>query len=297
MELVWLHDSTCYDPALVGGKVVNLSRLAKMHAVPPGFCLTTAAYARWAVDPDHSRAPNLSRLLATAYDVLAGSCQVDSLRVAVRSSAVDEDGQTASFAGQYESYLNVMGQEAVLEAVSRCWASAQSARVQAYRSQQDRPHGHLPLAVLVQQLVMADLSAVVFSANPVTGDRNEIVINTNWGLGESIVSGRVTPDTYVMRKSDRSIKTRQIADKERMTVLAPNGTRDVALLRTMRHQPTITDGQAIEMAQLALTLERTMGWPVDIECAYQAEKLYVLQCRPITTPMHHATRASLQAPS
>jgi pyruvate,water dikinase len=138
------------------------------------------------------------------------------------------------------------------------------------------------MAVLVQQLIPADVSTVVFSANPVTGDGGEIVINANWGLGESIVGGRVMPDTYVVCKLDLSIHLRQVAKKERMTVPATGGTREVAVPRWLRTQPVLSDAQILETARLALALEASMGVPVDVECAYRDEMLYLLQCRPIT---------------
>jgi phosphoenolpyruvate synthase/pyruvate phosphate dikinase len=139
------------------------------------------------------------------------------------------------------------------------------------------------LAVLVQLLVPADASAVVFSANPVTGSRDEVLINASWGLGESIVSGTVTPDTYVIRKSDLAVVSRDIGDKHRMTVLAPRGTQEVAIPRRQQRSPSIDDDQVVELARLGIALEATMGWPVDIECAYRGRELYLLQCRPITT--------------
>jgi pyruvate,water dikinase len=137
--------------------------------------------------------------------------------------------------------------------------------------------------VLVQQLVPADASAVVFSANPVTGGRDEVLINASWGLGESIASGTVTPDTYVIRKSDLAIVSRDIAEKRRMTVLACEGTHEVPVPRRFQKSPTIDDSQVAELARLSMALETAMGWPVDIECAYRGRDLYLLQCRPITT--------------
>jgi pyruvate,water dikinase len=139
------------------------------------------------------------------------------------------------------------------------------------------------LAVLVQQLVPADAAAVVFSANPVTGNHNEVLINATWGLGESLVGGTVTPDTYVIRKSDLAVVSRDIAEKRRMTVLAHEGTQEVAVPRTQQRSASIDHGQVLELARLSMALESAMGWPVDIECAYRDRDLYLLQCRPITT--------------
>ena len=136
--------------------------------------------------------------------------------------------------------------------------------------------------MLVQQLVPADASAVVFSANPVTGCDEEVMINASWGLGESLVSGTVTPDTYIVRKADLAIGCRAIADKRRMTVLAQQGTHEVPVPLKRQRVPSIDDGQVAELARLSMALETAMGWPVDIECAYRGRDLYLLQCRPIT---------------
>ncbi|HEU0294764.1 MAG TPA: PEP/pyruvate-binding domain-containing protein, partial [Anaerolineales bacterium] len=170
-----------------------------------------------------------------------------------------------------------------LQAVTRCWESARSERALEYRRQQGLSLERPQIAVLVQQLVPADVSAVVFSANPITGNRDEVVINASWGLGESIVGGTVTPDTFVVCKPDLAVTSQSLADKERMTVSIPGGTREVDVPRFLRSEACLSDEQLIEVAQLALSLEATMGYPVDVECAYAGGKLYLLQCRPITT--------------
>jgi len=139
------------------------------------------------------------------------------------------------------------------------------------------------LAVLVQQLVAADVASVVFSNNPVTSRSDEVVINASWGLGESIVGGTVTPDTYVVAKTDFTVRSRCIGEKQRMTVPVPGGTREVDVPRLLRAVPVLDDAQAAAMARLACSLEDAMGWPVDIECAYREGQIYLLQCRPITT--------------
>jgi pyruvate,water dikinase len=277
MNLLWLGDPKSFDVALVGGKTANLSRLARMyHRVPDGFCLPVTVMDE--VHPLDLR----NEIIASISDLMA--CHsLPELVVAVRSSAVDEDGAGASFAGQHETYLNIVGADAILQAVTRCWDSAYSERALEYRRQQGLAVERVRLAVLVQQLVASDVSAVVFSANPVTGNLDEVLINASWGLGESIVGGTVTPDTFVVRKSDLAVTNRVIADKQHMTVSTPGGTREVDVPRFLRQQASLSDEQAREMAQLALTLETTMGYAVDVECAYAGGQLYLLQCRPITT--------------
>ena len=279
MNLLWLGDPKSFDVALVGGKAAHLSRLARMcHRVPDGFCIPVTLM-------DEAHPLDLrNEIIASISDLIA--CHgLSELVVAVRSSAVDEDGAGASFAGQHETYLNIVGADAIIEAIARCRESARSERALEYRRKQGLSVERLQLAVLVQQLVASDVSAVVFSANPITGSRDEIMINASWGLGESIVGGTVTPDTFVVRKSDLAITSQTIADKQHMTVSAsaPGGTHEVEVPRFLRKETSLNDEQVVEMAKLALTLEATMEHPVDIECAYAGGELYLLQCRPITT--------------
>jgi pyruvate,water dikinase len=282
MEILWLGSPDCHDANRTGAKAANLSRLMASYRIPPGFCVSAEAHARWA-EMAGGIPPALYNALASAYHRLAEICGVANPSVAVRSSAVDEDEARRSFAGQHETYLNVVGIDAVAAAVVRCWASVRTARAVAYRRRQGLSDEGARLAVLVQQLVPADASAIVFSANPVTGSRDEVVINAVWGLGESIASGTVTPDTYVVCKSDLAIASRIVAEKGRATVLAYTGSHEVPVPRRRQRVPSIDDGQVVELARLGVALEFTMGWPVDIECSYRGGELYVVQCRPITT--------------
>ena len=278
MEIAWLGDPAAHEPALVGGKAASLSRLAAAHRVPPGFALTSKALALAAPDLARGEVPaSLHEQIDAAYESLGRP------PVAVRSSAVDEDGDAHSFAGQHETFLNIRGTDAIAEAVVLCFASAFTQRALDYRLHVGLAVEHIGLAVLIQELVAADVSAVVFSANPVNGDRDEIVINAGYGLGESIVGGTTTPDTFVVGKDDLQIRAKTVGEKRLMTVLAPGGTKELetpALLRTL---PCITDDQAVEMAALACRLEDAMDAPVDVECALHADVLYLLQARPITT--------------
>jgi pyruvate,water dikinase len=283
----WLGEPGADDLELVGGKAANLSRLAAGQPVPPGFTLITQAFedARAAAaDGESLRVSEpLRRTIAAAYAELCRRAGDVVASVAVRSSAADEDGAGASFAGQHETYLNVVGVEAVVAAVERCWASALSERALAYRRQHGLSTAGIRLAVLVQLLVPADVAGVAFSANPLRGGRDEIVVNASWGLGESVVGGTVTPDMFVIDKSDLAILRREPADKARMTVLAPGGTTEVDVPRLLRRRPTLNDSQLAALARLALDLEVRMGWAVDVEFAFRADRLFLLQCRPITT--------------
>ena len=276
-NLLWLGDPKSFDATLVGGKAANLSRLARQYyRVPDGFSIPATVM-------NESHPSDLRSEITSAVSDLMACQNLSSLVTAVRSSAVDEDGATASFAGQHETYLNIVGAEAIVEAITRVWDSARSERALEYRRQQGLSVEHPQLAVLVQQLVAADVAAVAFSANPITRDHAEIMINASWGLGESIVAGTVTPDTFIVRKSDWAVTSQVIADKQRMTVSSPVGTHEVDVPRFLRQAACLDGQQVVEIARLAQTLESTMERPVDVECAYAGGALYLLQCRPITT--------------
>jgi phosphoenolpyruvate synthase/pyruvate phosphate dikinase len=293
--IAWLGEPDCHATLLTGGKAANLSRLAAAYRVPPGFCLTATAY-----DAAHGAhgggaladggAPaipgDMRDALHDAYARLAERCGVSRPAVAVRSSAIDEDGAGASFAGQHETILNVVGEDALLAAVARCWRSLHAAGALAYRAERGLTTEGIRLAVLVQQLVHAEAAGVLFTANPVSGNRAEALLTTNYGLGESIVGGLVTPDTYVIQKGGPAgprIASLEIGDKETMTVSFEGGTREVSVPAALRVRPAVTAEQALDAVGIGVQLEREMGYPVDVELAWQDGRLYLLQCRPITT--------------
>jgi pyruvate,water dikinase len=251
--------------------------LASRYNVPHGFAIP-------ALSAHINELPaQLVSWIHDGYQRLGARRSHAELPVAVRSSALDEDGSGASFAGQHDTYLNIRGRDAVLDAVHRCLRSALNAEALAYRTQKSLGTDDVQMAVLVQELVPADVAAVAFSVNPVTGNRSEMMINANWGLGESIVGGTATPDTFIVARDGCEVTWREVARKERMTVLADLGTAEVAVAAERQSTPCLDDAQIAEIARLASTLEAAMGWPVDIECAFADNVLYLLQCRPITT--------------
>lgn len=243
--------------------------------MPLGFCLPAGALAG---DPSDDA---IAATVAVAYRTLGERCAEAEPSVAVRSSGIDEDSAGSSFAGQHDTILDVRGARAVAAAVVAVRDSARSERARAYRTGQGLI-GDSPIAVLVQQLVPADTSIVAFSVDPVRGDRERVMVNASFGLGESIVSGTVTPDTYVVRRSDRQIVERSIGSKERMTVAAPHGVRNVAVPTLLRGAAALSDDEVLAVATLALDLERELDHPVDIEAAFAGGELYLLQCRPVT---------------
>ncbi len=277
MAVHWLGDPECHVTAHVGGKAASLSQLARDFEVPGGFAIPAVT-----VPVAEAVAEALASEVAEAYGDLARRAGLADLPVAVRSSAVDEDGAQASFAGQHDTFLNVRGSDAVFDAVRRCWASAHSEVALQYREMSGLSADDIQIAVLVQELVEAEVAGVAFSANPVTGNRDEVMITTSWGLGESVVSGMVTPDMFVVHKQTQAV-TSELGAKERMTALLDDGTHEVPVPPEQQRQLTLTEDQAREVAALAHNLEESMGHPVDIECAYREGQLYLLQCRPITT--------------
>lgn len=269
MELHWLGSPQSQQPARVGGKAAQLGRLARRYPVPPGFCLPAQARPGW------------EAAVRQAYQALSQHCGQPDLPVAVRSSAVDEDGQSASFAGMHESYLNVCGAGALIEAIKRCLASAANERARSYRKAQGLPPASA-VAVLVQQFIHADLSCVVFSADPLSGDRSQILINAVWGLGESLVGGEVTPDLYRLKKAGLALVQQQIAPKTQMSIPCQAGTMLVNTPRSLQREAALRPDQVHALGALACLLEKRQGWAVDLECSFHNERLYLLQCRPIT---------------
>ena len=276
MTIHWLGSEACHDAARVGAKAANLSRLSTVARVPAGFALPDLPAAIEALPV------GLEDEVRSAYRELGTRVGEEAPAVAVRSSALDEDGAAASFAGQHATYLNIRGEDAVLAAIVRCCASARSEGALAYRATHALDAEEIRVAVLVQQLVPSDAAGVAFSANPVTGERDEVVINASWGLGESVVSGLVTPDMYVVDAAGQLL-VREIASKATMTRRTDEGVEQADVPGAQQDEPSLADAQVLDIARLARTLEAEMGWPVDIEFAVAHDVLYLLQCRPITT--------------
>jgi pyruvate,water dikinase len=219
---------------------------------------------------------------SVAGEPFFGSLERPAKPVAVRSSATAEDLPDASFAGQQDTYLNIRGPEAVLDAVRRCWASLWTARAIGYRARQGIDPDSVALAVVVQELVAAEAAGILFTANPLNGKRSEAVINAAWGLGEAIVGGMVTPDTLTVEKSTGRLLDRQTADKQVMTVRTESGTEEQPVPVEKRQQPVLSDAQAAELAKLGAQIEQQYGMPMDIEWAWVNSSFYILQARPIT---------------
>src|SRR5262249_27259130 len=198
------------------------------------------------------------------------------------SSATAEDLPEMSFAGQQETYLNMHGEAMVLDAVKRCWASLWTARAIGYRARQGIAQEDVSLAVVVQELVPAEASRILFTANPLTGARDQVMINAAWGLGEAIVGGQVTPDTVVVDKVSGAIAKQEITEKDVMTVRTFEGTSEEPVPADQRTRAALSPAQAAELAGIGVQIEDLYGQPMDIEWALHDGHISVVQARPIT---------------
>lgn len=292
-------DDVAADLATVGGKGASLARLAAAGLpVPGGFHVTTAAYREFVAAGGLAEqirtalagsAEDAAAAIGTAFAGCAVPSRVaEAVRaalpagpVAVRSSATAEDLPTASFAGQHDTFLNVRGPDAVLDAIRRCWASLWTARAIEYRAHNAVPVAGVALAVVVQELVPADAAGVLFTADPLTGDRSTLVINAAWGLGEAVVGGRVTPDTYVVARGGAE-RSRQVDDKAVRTVPVDGGTREEPVPASLRRAPVLDAARAAELAGLGERIEDLYGVPMDVEWTLHDGRLAIVQARPVT---------------
>lgn len=294
----------------VGGKGMSLARLVRSGLpVPGGFHITTDAYRLFVkengiqlrilealrtmdqsdpetLEPIAQRIsgfftggripPELAGAISEAYEPW------QAIPVAVRSSATAEDLPEASFAGQQDTYLNIRGTQAVLEAIQKCWASLWTARAIAYRARYSIALEDVALAVVVQELVFAEAAGVMFTANPVTGKRDELLITAAWGLGEAVVSGAVTPDTLTVEKATGQTLRRETAAKQVMTVRTAAGTEEQPVADDRKNVSVLSDEQVRQLAGYGTRIETLYGIPMDIEWALVGGKFSILQARPIT---------------
>ena len=310
----------------VGGKGASLARLvANGLPVPDGFHVTTAAYWKFVIENDlqpgvlaaleavdvaqpatldaasqtigelfagAQTPPDVASAIALAYASLAGTSPV----VAVRSSATAEDLPDLSFAGQQDTYLNVEGYGAVLEAVKRCWASLWTARAIGYRARHGIGPGGLSLAAVVQLLVPAEAAGILFTANPVTGRRDQAVLSAAWGLGEAVVGGMVTPDALTVDKASGVVVERVTADKQVMTARINGGTEEQPVPEALRRAPVLDQRAAAELVGLAVQIEEQYGMPMDIEWALADGVFAIVQARPITALPEEPVAPELELP-
>jgi len=298
--------------ALAGGKGAHLGELSRIEGirVPAGFCVTTDAFRRimttapWIddqlarlsrLDPDDRQA--IGTLSAEIRRTLEGIAIPDDLAAAitrsvtglggqaayaVRSSATAEDLPTASFAGQQDTYLNVVGLAAILQHISRCWASLFTERAVTYRLRNGFGHRKVHMAVVVQQMLFPRAAGILFTADPVTSNRKVVSIEASFGLGEALVAGLVNADVYKVRDGEivaKAVATKQLA----IRALPAGGTQELAIQPESQKQPALTDAQIVRLAQLGRRIEAHFGHPQDIEWCLVDDGFQVVQSRPITT--------------
>jgi rifampicin phosphotransferase len=298
--------------AVVGGKGALLGELSRIEGirVPAGFCVTTHAYQRILADAPSidDRLDRLSRLEADDREAIrALSAEIrralegiaipedlasaitrplarlgEQAAYAVRSSATAEDLPTASFAGQQDTYLNVVGPAAILQHVSRCWASLFTERAVTYRLRNGFYQRKVQMAVVVQQMVFPDAAGILFTADPVTFNRKVACVEASFGLGEALVSGLVNPDVYKVR--DGELVARAVATKQLAIQASPaGGTHEQAIEPERQQQSALTDGQVVRLTQLGRRIEAHFGPPQDIEWCLVDDDFQIVQSRPITT--------------
>lgn len=316
-SILWFKEIHFEDVNLVGGKGANLGEMYNLGIpVPNGFVVTAAAYFQFIKDNNlrqqisdilkatnvdepgelltaskkikslirHSPlSPHLAFEIMSNYKKLSGFFGLSNTPVAVRSSATAEDSADASFAGQQETFLHVVGESNVVNRVRDCWASLFTPRSIFYRVKKKYDHFKVGVAVPVQKQIESDVSGIMFTVNPVTNNKNQIIIETIWGLGEYIVQGQVTPDQIILDKSNWSVISKNHVSQEVMLVHSTNETKEVAVARYRRSRLKITDEVAMKIAKIGQKLHNHYGKPQDIEFAIQKEKIYIVQTRPITT--------------
>ena len=298
--------------AVAGGKGAHLGELSRIDGVrvPAGFCVTTDAFGRIMAEAPSidDRLDRLSRLnaddresirtlsaeirrtvegIAIPDDVAAAITRAlarlgDEAAYAVRSSATAEDLPTASFAGQQDTYLNVVGPAAILQHISRCWASLFTERAVTYRLRNGFDHRQVHMAVVVQQMVFPEAAGVLFTADPVTSNRKVVSVEASFGLGEALVSGRVNADVYKVRDGEvvaKAVATKQLA----VHASRAGGTHEAAIEPARQGQPALTDAEVVRLARLGRRIEAHFGCPQDIEWCLVDDGFQIVQSRPITT--------------
>jgi rifampicin phosphotransferase len=311
-DVLGLQEVDQTQVALVGGKGAHLGELSRIDGirVPAGFCVTTVAFRRIIAEAPSidDRLDRLSRLNADDREairtrsaeirrILAGIPIPDDLAAAitgalarlgehaayaVRSSATAEDLPTASFAGQQDSYLNVVGPAAIVQHVSRCWASLFTEPAVTYRLRNGFDHRRVHMAVVVQQMVFPQAAGILFTADPVTANRRVASVEASFGLGEAVVSGLVNADVYRVR--DGEVVAKAVATKRRAICASPaGGTQELAIALERQEQPALTDVQVVRLAQLGRRIEAHFGRPQDIEWCLVDDGFQIVQSRPITT--------------
>ena len=298
------------DVGEAGGKGASLGEMTQAGIpVPPGFVVLASAFDRFLAETDltqeieaqldkvnYEDVASVDRASRVIQDLIHDAKFPEDLEkdiisefeslgaefVAVRSSATAEDSSVASWAGELESYLNTT-QETLLANVKRCWASLFTPRAIVYRNEKGMRDTHVSVAVVVQKMVQSDVSGISFTVHPVTKDVNQMIIEACWGLGEYIVGGIVTPDSYVIDKRNGSLIDVNVAEQETMLKRGADGNEEVKVPGDRKDKQKIDGAQIAQLAEVCTNIEKHYGFPCDIEWGMEAGEFYVVQSRPITT--------------
>lgn len=298
------------DNAIAGGKGASLGEMTRAGMpIPPGFVILSSAFERFLEETDlnveidstldsvnhkeihtvENASEKIQALILKAgipedidSQIQKSFQKLDEEYVAVRSSATAEDSTNAAWAGQLESYLNTT-KENLLENVRKCWASLFTPRAIFYRFEKELHKQKISVAVVVQKMVESEVSGVAFSVHPITQDRNQLVIEAGYGLGEAIVSGSITPDCYVVEKEPRRIIDKNISEQKRAIFRSEDHNDWVTIDKEKSSIQKLSDEKILELSELVIKIENHYGFPCDIEWAFENSKFYIVQSRPITT--------------
>ncbi|MFH0713074.1 MAG: phosphoenolpyruvate synthase [Candidatus Micrarchaeota archaeon] len=333
-NIYWFKELSRDSLAAAGGKGANLAEMINNNfPVPPGFVVSSYAYFEFIKHNGIDEIIRQNCSLLDVYDnvsldkasqivkeaILNGEipqdiradiiksynhlCGVDliptdsqEIYVAIRSSATAEDLPEASFAGQQESFLNIKGGDAVVAAVKKCWASLFGARAMYYRVEQGFDHMKVGLAAVVQKMCQSEISGVMFTAEPFTGDRSKIVVEGGFGLGEAVVSGSITPDHYVIDKASMQLSEKRLSKQTRMITKVKGADQWVDVEEELQEVQKVPDAIVLQLARYAKQLEEHYGRPQDIEWGVENGEVYIVQTRAITTLEKHKQHVQQQEP-
>lgn len=298
------------DTAIAGGKGASLGEMTRAGiSVPPGFVVLAQSFDSFirevkierkisaflkAVKTKNVQSVNLASKKISALilkskisktvenQIFTGFKRLKAQYVAVRSSATAEDSLSASWAGELESYLNVTKKD-LIKSVKKCWASLFTPRAIFYRFEKGLRKTQVSVAVVVQKMIQSEVSGIVFTVHPVTKDKSQMVIEAGYGLGEAIVGGKITPDTYVIDKKYLKVIDKNISTQNMMIINSSKGNVEKPVLKKISGQQKINDIGIIALAKLCLKIEKHYKKPQDIEWALEKGSFYILQARPITT--------------
>ncbi len=298
------------DLKIAGGKGASLGEMAAAgFPIPPGFVVLASAFDKFMKDTDAITEENamLERIDISstenvedqaeimrdvilkkkfpedlAKEVLKEFDKLGAKYVAVRSSATAEDSKIDAWAGQLESYLYVTRDD-ILKYVQRCWASLYTPRALFYRVERKMRRKQVSVAVVIQKMVNSDVSGVCFTVHPITRDKDQMIIEACWGLGEALVQGIITPDSYVIEKSTLNIIDINIGSQEKQILKAKKETEEKSVPKNLREKQKLTEKQIKELAKICIDIEKHYKDPRDIEWALEGNKFYIVQSRPITT--------------